>query len=424
MERKYKLFQQLARVSAAALLCVGAAACSSDDTGQVKSNNDEPDVVADTSGEPDVGGGGEDVGSEPDTSDEPDTVGSGGDDVGPDEPDVVSDVGGEPDVGEEPDVSDDVMPDVEPVDCYYPSSDPECPQGPYGPSSFINELRVVPDQSCCHDFNGDGRNDNYLGTILGTLSALPVPGFGDVNQNIAAAIGQGQLVYLIEFADWSHPLHDDDLTVTILRGEDADFNFSDNLQGTGDFNVQALSFDEHANPRWQFEHARVRNGELLATGGTLELQFPGLLDEIKIALVDVRLKARVVDGGNRSADLSAGGRVWLEAGELAGALQRDTLFESLNNAAQGCECIQDARPLFSYNSNSNKYACNLTAADAQRCASASAECSSLAHQLSCGFFANQSGNMDVDTTRDGNRDAYSFGARFETVGARLVGTTP
>ncbi len=398
-------------ISVVSLLVFGTLACSDDEPAASK-NNTQPDVGVDVQVVEDSSNpylpetsGGRDAITQLDVPAVEDTA--------QDTADAVEEVAVEPDV----------FPDVDPVECFYPSEDQDnCPQGPYGPGAFITQLQIVPDSSCCFDFDGNGTTDNFLGNLIRSVSALP--GFGDVNANISQAISQGDLVYLFEFANWSHPSFDPDLTLTILDGEDTDNNFTANLAGMGDFNVKPTSYDGNGDPKWRFGSARVRDNVLVATDGALEIKFPGLLDEIQLALVKVRIKATVVQDLNKKPSLTAGSRVWLTQGELAGALQRDTLFESLNTAALGCECIEDAQPLFTFNSGTNRFVCGLTSDDVQRCRTASAECQNLADQLVCGFLANQSSQVDVDTTGDGALDAFSFGARFEAVGASIVGLVP
>ncbi|MFU8804100.1 MAG: hypothetical protein ACNA8W_09855 [Bradymonadaceae bacterium] len=414
MKLKTKHIQHLVAISAASMITLGLTACSGGETNTPQ--NGDPDVGLDTSSDTDpVNNQAPDASprvdadldtTNPDPSDTagaPDTTTAGDADVDPGEDDVY------------------MIPDVEDYECFYPSQDPECAQGPFGPGSFIEQLVIVNNRSCCYDYTGDGQNDNRIGTLLGQLQALP--GMGNVNDNIAYVINQGLLSYVFEFSNFAHPLYDPSLDLKIVLGEDTDEFFADNLAGEGSFNVLPESFKEDGTtPKWEFEQARVQNGRLIASGGSIDLTFPGLLDDVAISLVDVHVRARVADEAGKEPDLTAGGRVWLTTGELAGILLRDKLFESMNNAAHSCECIQDARPvMYSYDENQDKYNCELTDQDANRCSQAGAECANLGDKLICNFFAAYSENVDVDSSGDGTNDGYSVGVRFEAVGASLVG---
>lgn len=423
MKNKSFRNQRLVVFLAFALFTLGA--CSSDDTGQNKNNVSEDVSLSDVQGN-----GGSDTGESLDAAgdvDDSDAV-SGGDDteipgdVGTDvDPQVDADPGEEDTVEPDPDA----YPEVEPVECAYPSDDENCPAGEFGAGTFLTEFQIVEDSSCCYDFNDNGTLDNFLGSLVGQFSVFP--GFGDVNGNIAAAINLGELVYLFEFAELEHPEFDSDLKLTVYEGGDNDDDFGANLVGAGEFLVLPHSYEMPGVPKWQFETARVHGGELLATGGRLRIRFPGMLDEIVMILEKVRVRAKIAQGTGKTPDLKAGGRVWLEQGELAGALDRDTLFSSLNEAAEGCECIQDVgddgkvNPLYRYNSTYDSYSCAVTPSDRTRCRTASVECQNLTEALVCNFLGQQSVNVDVDTDGDGKPDAFSFGARFSGVGASIIG---
>lgn len=396
------------------MMTFSISACSDDGTNTP--TQEEPDTAMGPG--PDVGGG-----ANPDLDASPGTDVEEADTTQPDTGGAL-DSGGTPDVGPDPDTTTgepDVAPDVEDYECFYPSADPNCAQGPFGPGSFITSLNIVSNRTCCFDYTGDGRNDNAIGVLLGQIQALP--GMSDVNANIAFAINQGLLSYVFEFSNFANPFYDPSLNLRVLLGEDTDEFFADNLGGEGAFNVLPESFEEDGTtPKWAFDEARVNNGKLIASGGAIDLTFPGLIDEVAISLVDVHVRADVVDEAGKEPDLTAGGRVWLSNGELAGVLLRDKLFESMNNAALGCDCIQDARPLmYSYNQDQDKYVCELTADDATRCNSASSACSDLANRTICLFFASYSTNVDVDSSGDGTNDGYSVGVRFESVGASIEG---
>lgn len=394
----------------ALVFCVLAlgAGCSED----AASARGQGDAGADASATTDVGAldAGRDVAAEP--------LDVGGDsgggaplaDAGP-----ATDVAVEPDV---PSVPEREWPAVTPEACAFPGAPETCPQGSYGPGSFINSLQIVEDDSCCRDFNGDGRPDNYMGKIVGLARTL---GLVDINRQIGLAIQYGLIVYLLEYSYLDHPEYVQNLGVKLYQGVDTDRDFTDNMYGFGDFLIKPESFDPLGNPLWQFPRGEVYDRQMKAEGGGINLFFPGLLEEVVLRTVDVRVSARL----EPPVDTFAGGRVRLTGGEMSGSLSRDALFQSLNDATRNCECI--GRDLFQ-REPTGRYSCRTTQGEHEACLvtdpDASGGCANLSDPspvAMCNFLAGQSAAMDVDTDGDGVLDAYSFGARFEAVGARIVG---
>ena len=299
--------------------------------------------------------------------------------------------------------------------CAWPSSDPGCPMTAFGPGAFFNTLKIVRDDTCCRDFDGDGTDDNYIGrNVVGLLETATGQ---DFDANTTAAINAGALVYLLEFANWSNERWDAMLDVTVLTGADSDTDFAPNLMGTGQFLASGDSYDPVTDdPKWSFQRAEVRDRRLVATGGNIRLDFPGLSDAVDLELVDVQIEADVEPG----ADLQGGGGATLLNGELSGVLLRDQLFGSLNDVARACPCI--GTPILSKNDNGS-YSCVLTQAQAQACEpSPSSTCRSIGSMAICqGILPGLSRQVDVDVDGDGKEDGYSFGARFSTVPAEITG---
>ena len=406
--RKYVLMMLVVGVAAA-----GAVGCSDD---AVSGEEGVVDAGADSgSASPDSSGGDPtDTGPTPDVWVAHDTGGSedGGDEGADAGPDAGLDSG--LDSGA-PDASDaGVEPDVSEVACAYPSSDPSCPTGDFGPASFIDTIRIVPQQDCCRDFDGDGTQDNQIGSLLNAASAV---GGGNVNAEIAAAIAAGRIVYLLEFANWGHPAYDPALDARFLLGAD---------DGQGGYLVDPASYGLAGQPLYAFGSGEVAQGVLTAEGGALSLEFPGLLPQVEILLTDVRIESADVAV---PADLTAGGQVTLQSGKMSGILERDTLFESLNVASNACSCLQtDA---FTWNATSSKWECALTDAHQSACANdpnASGGCQQLASTQLCGMFALLSGSVDVNAANpmdaSAPHDAYSVGIEFHGTGASISGALP
>ena len=69
-----------------------------------------------------------------------------------------------PDMPEEMDML--MYPDAEMFACAYPSSDPMCPMGEFGPGAYITSFEIVNDNTCCRDFDDDGMLENFIGSQI------------------------------------------------------------------------------------------------------------------------------------------------------------------------------------------------------------------------------------------------------------------
>jgi len=328
-----------------------------------------------------------------------------GTDADPDmfEPDMEADM--------EPD-----MPDVTEQPCFHPASDPNCPPGVWGGAAMITEMVLPDDMSCCFDFSGNGTIDNRLGGLLGVAVNL---GF-DVNGGLASALRFGDVIYLLEFSGLSNTEYDPDFDLSFYTGRDTDFDFEPNYAGTGEVWVRqdALETIVPPQPKWGFGTASLNEGEIEASDGFLRLEFPGLLDEVRINVVQARLTATI----DPNADLTAGGLVPLTDGKLGGVVLRNDFFASLNEASLACDCL--GRAVYSRNANGT-FSCNSTFSDEVNCEFEPAQgCRFLASSQYCSVLGTLSSSTDIDTNGDGTKDGYSFGATFTAVGTSIVGIDP
>jgi hypothetical protein len=314
-------------------------------------------------------------------------------------------------VADMPDVEDMLdLADVEEYACFFPSSDPMCPQGPWGAGSLLSEFFIVPNATCCFDYTGNGQIDNRVGTqVIGLANNL---GFADVNAAIARAVGTGELVYLITYANWENETQDLNIDMKMLTGTDTDLDYLDNLQGTGSFFVSPDSFEPHGDPKWRFANARVFASKLSATGGRLNITFPGLVDDVDLLLENVRIEADVVPG----ASLEAGGRVALINGRMGGALVRDRFYDSLNVVARNCGCI--GQDILEPNASRTAYVCKLERTVCEQ--DPDDGCRTVGDRNFCFTLGLLSSQTDIDLNGDGRRDAFSFGATFTAVGTQLL----
>jgi hypothetical protein len=334
----------------------------------------------------------------------------------------VSDMGdSDADMGPEDMTPEDMAPEDMPPDfdeqpCFHPAADPQCPPKEFGAASIMTTFVILPDNSCCFDFGGNQALDNRLGTLLSAAESL---GF-DVNTGIANALRFGDVIYTLEYSGLSNTVYANNFGLAFYTARDTDFDFEPNFMGMGEIyiNPEALLTQSPPEPRWSFGTTSVRNNELQASDGFLKLDFPGLLDEVRINVTQAKLTATI----EPDADFKGGGRVALSNGKIGGVVLRDDFFGSLNEASANCECIQ--RRVYSRNA-SGTYSCNSTIDDEISCQlSPLAGCRFLASQQYCGQIGSLSSLVDIDTDGDGANDGYSFGATFTAVGAEIWGIDP
>lgn len=336
-----------------------------------------------------------------------------------DDVDEGDDEGGDEEGDEEGDEGDDeeelIFEEVDPVECAYPSSDPDCPQGDFGPASFFANLYIVPDETCCADLTGDGEYNNVLGNLVGALEGVDY--FGDVNQNLENSLAEGDMTYLIEASGWDHPRWDSSFDLFIHEAGSSPYPAAVNRAGEGAFRLRHWSIIEGTNiRRYGFGSAYVFDGQLVARDGIFQLRFPGLIDAIDAQIEKVTLEGTVVQ--DPAPDLTAGGGFTLKEGRLGGAVMRDALFETMNEAAQDCECMGDDVVLYFYEPGQDRWNCGLKAEDEAACVGGTFECRALAQRQLCFALAAISTQADVDV--DGKK-ALSIGMYVEGVPTEILG---
>lgn len=418
---------------ASAALAFGAA-CSDDDVDGNQNQNQHPEQDAGHDVEPD------DAGNDLD-AEEPET------DVDTDA-DAEADTGDEDaDAGEEP-----FEFDVDPVECAFPSDDPGCESGDFGPASFFKDFEIETEEnSCCTDLTGDGVVNNYIGEEIVAAISENSPGFDDINQNILASIQSGELTYLMEAAHWEHPRWEADMDLHVYMGGTTEDSWEDQEAGEGAFNLSPANFDEQDEPKFGFESVHVRDGNMTARDGFIEVMFPGLVEAIAAQLGGVEINAEVVME-DPEPDLTAGGGFSLVNGELGGAILRDQFFKSMNEESLYCNCLQldETDPeeadlwkdgLYTYiegdgewvdgefvydegdNVSPGRWRCDWKAGGGDACEDPSepVECRTLGNNNLCSTLDLFSNNTDVWI--DGE-PSFSIGVRFETVPVDILGIDP
>ena len=375
--------------------------------------------------------------SEGTNQEELDDVGHGDDADTGDDADADDD---EEDVVDEPDADVDDGPDVEEVDCAFPSDDPECEGGDFGPATFFTEFVIETrdeEDACCFDLCQDvggsmeGFIDNRIGEqIVGPLSG--VDGIEDINHNINASIQSGDLMYLLESAFWNHPEWDNDLELRMYRGSSTVETMERNLAGEGSFNIGADNFDDDGEPLYGFGQARVNDGVLTAEDGFISVEFPGLVDGVQVLLGNVKITGDIVQ--DPEPDLTAGGKFALENGKLGGVLLRDRLFKSINVLSHDCPCldvdVEDPdnpdlyqEGLFRYRETADDWRCTAKEGVADQCQGSGdpSYCQVLGHNQLCTLLGMYSSNYDCEV--DGEV-GFSIGVHFESVTTEILGIDP
>lgn len=322
--------------------------------------------------------------------------------------------------------------DVDPVECAFPSDDPECEDGEFGPAALFSEFVISTEtgsDTCCFDLDDDGQNDNYIGqAVVGPISSID--GFEDINHNIATAIQAGELAYLLEGSYWEHPAFDHEMTINVYRGASTDDTMDDNLAGDGSFRIAERNFGSDGEPLYGFEKAWIEDGELVAKDGYINITIPGLVEGVSAPLADAQLTGDVVQ--SPEPDLSAGGSFEVQNGELGGAILRDEFYLSLNKAAFDCDCIDldvedESSPdpwsegLLIYDEPNDRWNCDGKSMSDDECTDPGepVECQTLGDGSFCNLIAGFSDQTDVEV--DGE-PAFSIGIEFEAVTTEIVGT--
>ena len=339
----------------------------------------------------------------------------------------------------QPNNQDDPFPDVDPVDCAYPSDDAECDEDEdaYGPATFLREFSIETersgDEQCCFDLDGSGEIDNFVGETLVSL-ATQIDGFENINDNIQVTIESGELSYLFEMSHWEHPQWDESARMSVYQGGTVQ---GDYLGGEGEFYLPASNFSDDGNPLFGFGEVQIIDGELQASDGFVEVSMPGLLDELAFELANAEMRADVVQ--DPEPDLTAGGSFSLSDGELGGVILRDNFYKNLNAESLLCDCLDLDLPddfdpddpdlwsdgLFRYiegqvDDHPGRWTCDGKTQSGDACLDPSepVECQTLGDSGVCSVLGIISDDPDVKV--DGEW-GFSIGARFESVPATLMG---
>ncbi len=321
--------------------------------------------------------------------------------------------------------------DVDPVECAHPADDdPDCPDGEFGPASFFSHFEIS-DGDCCFDLTGNGHNDNFIGEDVVPAIESGLDGFGDVNDNINSSIEFGELAYLLEAAHWDHPEWDDDMELYVHLGGETNDDMSTVLAGDGAYEVAEENFDADGNRRFAFDDVTVRDGVLEASGGTVAVMFPGLVEGLVLTLKDVHLEGEIVQ--SPEPELQSGGNFAISDGQMGGALMRDDFYKSMNEIAHTCDCIEDdyedpdnpdpwSEGVFRYREDNDSWSCLQGKVTGDACSEPGTppRCQTLGEEEFCTILGPFSSSSFTDVEVDGEL-GYSVGLHFESVTTEITG---
>jgi hypothetical protein len=223
----------------------------------------------------------------------------------------------------------------QPADC---AADPAT-KSDWAPSSVADSLTVIQDTSCCYDYDGDGLNDNSLGSILSLLGA------DDVQGGIDDAIGDGDIALVMAHIGLDAADNDDEFTIGFLLGEpiegwvdnntDDAYEFQPDPAGGNAYLVAPESFDQGAYPQ-AVALAELTNGEVAAGPGRVTLQLELFGITLSLGVSQVRITADV----GAASNLTDGTGVQLEDGTLGGIVKITEVYDAVNDfAANNCGCL-------------------------------------------------------------------------------------
>ena len=191
----------------------------------------------------------------------------------------------------------------------------------WSPASVISELKILSGTNCCQDFNGDGANDNALGSI----SILVNP----ANSAIEKAIADGSVAIVFEHEGLSDSSTDFDINV--LQAEPSTAGTAPNAAGGTPYKVVPSSFAKGAYAKARITDATLEGTRVTGGPGNVALTISVLGITITLPLVQAQVAANV-DLAN--SELTSGGKgVALNDGELSGVVGLEALKDELNRVA-------------------------------------------------------------------------------------------
>ena len=289
----------------------------------------------------------------------------------------------------------------------------------FGSTSYVHSLHMNDprrEEPCCHDFDGDGVQDNRLGEILGQLAPTGL----DVNREIDGAIRSGALTLLLEWRCLDDPTNDPGLEVPVFFGQDTDGSFEDNLVGNEHFRVHRPSFVMQqvgytGTPLVFFPSGSVAAGQLEA-GPT---RFPVSFLFLAGAGSDLYVEEAWL--GGRIVETAFG--LGLADGWLRGGVRLDAILERFNGYyAESCACLGADGPMIRWTIENGGYAIQCQDVSRTNHCALGSQCWTLG--ALCSVLGGLFNRPDLDLDGDGVADALSIGLQLEATSAFIDGLVP
>ena len=205
----------------------------------------------------------------------------------------------------------------------------------WAPSSVIDSIELVTDDSCCADFDDDshGLTDNALGSLFGFFEQSLQDGVDD-------SIGNGELVVLFEHEGLD--VSGGSFTMNVLRGVPSgrfvdsntsdEYTFQPDPDGSNPYVIDPREVDD-SDAASHTITASYEDGVLTASARKLRLPFDLWNTSVDIDLHHVRITARV------DLEDTTGG-IRLEEGTIGGVVYGLDLYDTINDfVTLQCDCL-------------------------------------------------------------------------------------
>jgi hypothetical protein len=292
-------------------------------------------------------------------------------------------------------------------------------------ASYVSKLGIA-DDTCCFDFDEDGKMDNGLAALLGLLGQFL--GDTDVNTLLQEQIDSGTITLLLENDGLSDAVNQ--ATGLKLNGffGTAETDLATNVAGNGMFMASRSSFIEGTQTPLISMDAVIAAGVLTAGPSLFQLTIPlgdlleGAETSLDLTIENTRVMSDVSIGAN-------GKGLTMANGKLGGVVPVSQFATALNQLTADCACLGaggDIIQVVSTDPKKLKLGCTAGFnAATPTCTEADGTiCSALGENKSLVCPALGILPFDQDADGDGQKDSISVGITLEGVSGTISGLEP